>query len=238
MIGGIAALGVLTLLIVLTSGAGYEVHDTTLPYDSEVKEVRFADSFTLYVDPESQPTTGILGGVALLVLATAAFMTALVLRMTGRPGRLVAFYAVMSAGVGFAAFDELFAIHETTGHNLRFLADIPGITRPDDVIMALYILPAAAFAYYFRDVIMSVPRAAMALAGALGFFAISVVFDILGKLTIESAMEICSGLCITACLVLLMYTHLRSNLRPGLETADHEVTVVDQRARERVPAGT
>jgi hypothetical protein len=242
LVGVIAALVVLAVLAMTVSGSGYEVRDATVPYDaSDVKQVRVADSLTLYVDSESQPTTGWIIGMALLVLATAAFMTALVLRMAGRRGHLVAFYAVTAAGIGFAALDELYAIHETTGHNLQFLADLPGVSRPDDVLTALYILPAAAFAYHFRDVLMSVPRAALALAAALGFFAVSVVFDIIGKTTIESLLELCSGLCITACLVLLMHTHLRQNVRPGLSVADRELpdrelTVLDQRTRERTTA--
>jgi hypothetical protein len=34
-----------------------------------------------------------------------------------------------------------------------------------------------------------------------------------------------------------MYAHMRRNLRPAAEVSD-EVTVVDQRARERVAAGS
>ena len=159
MICTLAGLGVLALLAALLSGAGYEVRgDAAMPYESgTVKEVRVLGSFTVYVDAESQPTPGILGGLALLMLATAAFMTALVLRMVGARGRLVAFYALICAGFGFAAFDELFAMHETLGHNLQFLADIPGVTRPDDVVVALYILPAVAFVYFFRDVVIEQP---------------------------------------------------------------------------------
>jgi hypothetical protein len=49
-------------------------------------------------------------------------------------------------------------------------------------------------------------------------------------------MELCSGICIVVGLALLMYTHLRNNLSPALEVPD-EVTVRDQRPRERAPAG-
>lgn len=235
----LAGLGVLALLATLLSGAGYEVQgDAAMPYESgTVKQVRLLDSFTVYVDAESQPTPGILGGLALLMLATAAFMTALVLYMVGVRRRLVAFYALICAGFGFAAFDELFAMHETLGHNLQFLADIPGVTRPDDVVVALYILPAAAFVYFFHDVVAGNRKAVFALAGALVFFVLSVAGDITGQMRFEAVMEVCSGLCITAFLPLMMHSHLRRNLRPQLNTPD-EVTVVDQRPRQRVPAGT
>ena len=49
-------------------------------------------------------------------------------------------------------------------------------------------------------------------------------------------MELCSGLCIAGGLAVLMYSHLRRNLRPDAEVPD-EVTVVDQRAEQRVPVG-
>jgi hypothetical protein len=235
----LAGLGVLALLATLLSGAGYDVQgDAVMPYESgTVKEVRLLGAFTVYVDAESQPTPGILGGLALLILATAAFMTALVLHMVGGRRRLVAFYALICAGFGFAAFDELFAMHETLGHNLQFLADLPGVTRPDDVVVALYILPAAAFTYYFRDVVLGNRRAVFALAGALGFFALSVAGDVTGQTKFEAVMEVCSGLCIAAFLPLMMYSHLRGNLRPQPDVSA-EVTVVDQRPQQRVPAGS
>ena len=235
----LAGLGVLALLATLLSGAGYEVQgDAVMPYESgTVKEVRLLGAVTVYVDAESQPTPGILGGLALLMLATAAFMTALVLRMVGVRRRLVAFYALICAGFGFAAFDELFAMHETLGHNLQFLADIPGVTRPDDVVVALYILPAVAFVYYFRDVVSENRRAVFALAAALVFFALSVAGDITGQMKFEAVMEVLSGLCITAFLPLMIHSHLQRHLRPQPGAAD-EVTVVDQRPQQRVPAGT
>ena len=239
LIGICAVLGVLAAGAATLTKAGYEVQgDAVMPYESgEVKEVRFFDSVTLYVDGETRPYIGDLIGMALLILATAACMTAIVLHMSGRRGRLVTVYALVGAGLGFAAVDELLAIHETLGHNLRFLADIPGVTRPDDVIVALYIPIALVFIYHFRDVILSNRRAALALGGALGFFVLAAAADTAGRITIEAVLEACSGLCLAAFLPLLIHTHLRRNLRPDLESPPDEVTVVDQRTEQRVPAG-
>ena len=237
LVGGLA---VAALMFVSLSGSAYEVRgDAKMPYESgKVKEVRFADSVTVYVDEESQPSSGRLGGVALLILATAALMTSLVLRRVGGRRRLVTFYALIAAGLGFAAHDETFAIHETVGHNLQFRADLPGVTRPDDVVIALYIPLALGFAWYFRDEIASHPRAPLALAVALGFFVLSVGADVAGQMALEAVLEVCSGLCITVFLVALMRKDLREHLPPAVEAPD-EVTVVDQRARPaRVPAGT
>ena len=234
----LAGLGVLGLLAATISGGGYEVQgDAVMPYESgEVKQVRLFDSVTVYVDGESRPYPGDLLGMALLILATAAFMTAVVLRMIGRRRRLVTFYALVSAGFGFAAIDALLAVHETLGHNLRFLADLPGITRPDDVIVALYAPVALGFIWYFRDIVMGNRHAALALGAALGFFVLAAVADTTGRITIEMVLEVSSGLCLAAFLPLLIHTHLRRSLRPDLETGD-EVTVVDQRAEQRTPAG-
>ena len=139
------------------------------------------DSVTVYVDGEPKPGPSVIGGIALIVLATAAFMTAAALRIAGRRGRLVAFYLLISAGLGYAGLDELFAIHESIGHNLQFLADVPGVSRPDDLVIATYLIPAAAFAYFFRDMLLSVRPAAVALGAGLGFFALSAAGDLAGQ---------------------------------------------------------
>jgi hypothetical protein len=164
-------------------------------------------------------------------------MTAAALRISGRRGRLIAFYGLIAAGLAYAGLDELFAIHESIGHNLRFLADLPGVNRPDDVVIAAYLIPVAAFGYFFRDVLLGNRHAALALAGGVAFFAVSAAGDLAGSKNAEEIAELCSGICIATGLGLLMYAHMRRNLRPAAEVSD-EVTVVDQRARERVAAGS
>lgn len=235
VLAGVAVLGA---LLVVVHGPAYEVRgNADVPYNAgTVKEVRVLDSVTVYVDGEPKPGFTVLGGMALIVLATAALMTALALRMAGARRRLVAFYLVVCTGLGFAGLDELFAIHESIGHNLRFLADVPGVSRPDDLIVALYTVPAVVFAYVFRNVLLSDRRAALALGAGLGLFALSAVADLAGS-KVEEYLELFSGLCIATGLAVLMHTHLRRNLRPHVEAPD-EVTVVDQRSLPRVPAGT
>jgi hypothetical protein len=234
----LAVLAVLAVLATAVSGPAYDVRgNTDVPYDAgTVKEVRVLDSFTVYVDGEPKPGASVIGGIALIVLATAAFMTAAALRIAGRRGRLIAFYLLITAGLGYAGLDELFAIHESIGHNLQFLADVPGVERPDDLVLASYLIPVALFAYVFRDVLLSNTTAALALAAGLGFFALSAAGDLAGSRTAEEFMELCSGICIAGGLALLMYSHLHRNLRPEAEVPD-EVTVHDQRAPARVPAG-
>jgi hypothetical protein len=237
-VSALAALAVLGVLVTAASRPAYDVRgNAEVPYDAgTVKEVRVLDSFTVYVDGEPKPGASVIGGIALIVLATASFMTAAALRIAGRRGRLIAFYLLISAGLGYAGLDELFAIHESIGHNLQFLADVPGVSRPDDLVIAAYLIPAGAFAYLFRDVLLSNTPAALALGAGLGFFALSAAGDLAGSRTAEEFMELCSGICIAGGLAVLMYSHLRRNLRLEVEVPD-EVTVVDQRAQPRVPAG-
>lgn len=239
LISGLALVAVLGALALAAPGPAYDVRgNADVPYDAgKVKEVRVLDSMTVYVDGEPKPGFTTLGGIALIVLATAALMTAFALRIATTRRRLVAFYLLIGAALAYAGVDELFAIHESIGHNLQFLADVPGVSRPDDLIISLYVLPAALFAYVFRDVLLGNRRAALALAAGLGLFALSAAGDLSGQKAIEEYFELFSGLCIAAGLALLMHTHLRRNLRPQLDVPD-EVTVVDQRPRSRMPAGT
>ena len=103
-------------LLFAIRGPAYDVQgNASVPYHAgTVKEVRVLDSITVYVDGEPKPGPSVIGGIALIVLATAAFMTAAALRFAHRRGRLIAFYLLISAGLGYAGLDELFAIHETS----------------------------------------------------------------------------------------------------------------------------
>ena len=168
-------------------------------------------------------------------------MTAAVLRMARvrpRPPQrsLVAFYLVVSAGLAFGGLDELFAIHETIGHNLQFLADIPGVSRPDDLVFALYLIPTAAFAYLFRDTLRSDTRAAVAFTFGFAFLVLAVGADLAGA-SVEEYFEGLSGLCIGAGLALLIHSHLTRALRVPAEPLDDELNVIDQRSKPLAPVG-
>ena len=170
LLGGLACLAVLAVLLAAVDGPAYEVRgNADVPYPAgPVKEVRVLDSLTVYVDGEPKPGQTVVGGIALIVLATAAFMTAAALHIAARRGRLIAFYLLISAGLGYAGVDELFALHETIGHNLRFLADVPGVSRPDDLVVASYVIPAAAFAYFFRDILLGSAQSGRGARGRPG----------------------------------------------------------------------
>src|SRR5262245_8751164 len=124
---GAAALALVAVLALLAApGPTYETRgEAAVPYDAgTVKEVRVLDSMTVYVDGEPKPGAQVIAAIGLLALASAAFVTALALSLAGGTSRLRNFYLFVAAGLGFAGLDELFALHESVGHNLQFLADL------------------------------------------------------------------------------------------------------------------
>ena len=176
-----------------------------------------------------------IGGIARIALATAAFMTGAALALAHARRRLVGFYLIVAAGLGFAGVDELFAIHESVGHNLQFLADVPGVSRPDDLVIALYLVPTVLFAYLYRDLFGSDRRAATALAAGIAVFALAAAADLAG-VKAEEYLELVSGLCIGSGIALLMYVHLRRNLQIHADVVQRPPNSY-QDAEERVPAG-
>lgn len=215
LLGGGALVGAAGLAMFFAPSL-YEVVDQgrdIRPYDSgTIYEIRIADSVTVYAAEESRPDTDAVSGSALVALATAALMTFLLLVATGAARRLRLFYAVATAGFAFLALDELFAIHETVGHNLLFLSDLPGIERPDDVIFALYVVPALAFVIYFRDIMASSRRAVLLFAAAVAVFVLAGLSDIAG-VGVDELLEVVTAGFIVGGFVTLIVAHLSSALK-------------------------
>lgn len=213
----IAGLGAL-LVVLQTYSESVDAGHHLRPYESGVvHKVRVADSFNVYVDHESKRIgADLVSGMVLTALATAAAMTLLLLSAAGGPRRLLTFYALSALGLGFLAVDELGAIHETVGHNLPFLVDLPGVERPDDVIYALYILPALAFIVFFRDTLMDSRIARRLFIAAFALFVFAGILDVAG-LALDEPFEILVAIAIASGFVTLMITHLARalNLSPA-----------------------
>lgn len=185
------------------------------PYESgPVYEVRVADSVTIYADAESKPDSDNVTGSVLVALATASLIALLMLRGSDGSRRLQLFYAISMAGFLVLAFDEFFAVHETTGHNLPFLADLPGIERPDDVIFALWLIPGFLYVTYFRDVLFSSTRLRRLFSLALVAAILTAVTDITGSL-LDEPLEIVTAACIVAGFVSLLVDHLTAIVNRG-----------------------
>ena len=183
-----------------------------VPYPSgEVKELQVF-GLSLKVDGEPRPGASVLGAIALFMLATACFMSFAALRLAGAQRRLGWFWLIASAGLAVAATDELLAVHESIGHNLPFLADLPGVKRPDDLLILLYLPGALAFGWWFRDVLRANRTTLWCMTAAISCFALSAVCDLL-SLRLEEWFELMAGLFIAAALVALMAEHLRRNLQ-------------------------
>lgn len=195
----------------------YEVVDEgrhVRPYDSgSVYEVRLADSVTFYAAEESRPDLDVISGSVLVALATATLMMLLLLRATGSDRRLRRFYGLASAGLALLAVDEFVAVHETVGHNLLPLTDLPGVERPDDVLFAAMVVPAVVFVYGFRDILLGSRRSRWLFGAALAAFALAAVSDIAGAAA-DEPLEIVSGACILGGFVSLIATHASACLAP------------------------
>ena len=206
-----------------------------VPYPAgEVKELRVL-GVSLKIDGEPKPGASVLGAIALFMLATACFMTFAALRLAAAQRRLVWFWLIASAGLAVAATDELLAVHESIGHNLPFLADLPGVKRPDDVLLLLYLPGALAFGWWFRDVLREHRMTLWCLTVALSCVALSVVCDLL-SLRLEEWFELIAGLFIAAGLVALMANHLRRNLQIRVRVTGPPVERDQEDPTRRLPA--
>ena len=216
-IAGIGA-GAIVAAVLLRGSLVHVGGPVDVPYPSgEVKELQVL-GLSLKVDGEPRPGASVLGAIALFMLATACFMTFVALRFAAAQRQLVWFWLIASAGLAVAATDELFAMHESIGHNLPFLADLPGVKRPDDVLILLYLPGALAFAWWFRDVLRAHRTTLWCMTAAISCFALSAASDLL-SLRLEEWFELMAGLFIAAGLVTLMAHHLKRNLQIRVRVA-------------------
>jgi hypothetical protein len=184
------------------SSAEIVEHGRLLPWGGDdIRKARVLGRFDVYISSETgQPSADLLNSY--LLVATAAGCAAGALLLT--PPHLRPMLVVAALGLGYLAIDEQFAIHESVGHNLGFLADLPGVKRPDDVILASYAIPAAIFVYVFREQLRQSPRAVRLLLAGLALFCVSAVWDLTG-LPAEEVFELLPSLSILAAFACLMY---------------------------------
>ena len=212
--GGLVALVALAVVVFLAPSL-YEVQDkgrNVVPYDSGVVyKVRVLDEFNLYASEESRPEADKLSGFGLVAAATMMFMAVLLLNAVRASPHLRRFYMFGAAGLAFLAADEIFGLHETLGHNLQFLGDLPGVERPDDLIFSLYVIPAALFAWYFRDILVAHRNAVRFFAVGIFFAVVAAVGDLTGS-GVDELAEVITAFCLLAGLVALTVTTLRQEL--------------------------
>jgi len=186
--------------------------DAIVPYDAGlVYKVRVLDLFTVYASEETRPDTDKLSSVGLVVSATMCLMTLLLLTAARASPQLRRFYGFATVGLAVLAADELFGVHETLGHNLQFLADLPGVEHPDDLLFALYVVPLAIFAWSFRRIVLGYPGATRAFAAGGLLFGVAIVADVTGTRFDETA-EPLAAVCLLVGLVMITVAVLRREL--------------------------
>jgi len=222
--------------VVLAAPSLYDIESRNypVPYEDsgQVYKLRVLDSVDVYAPEELRDSASldVITGLALVGLATAALMSAALLNAARRDRLLVRFYGLAGAGALFLGLDEMLSIHETIGHNLQFLADVPGVERPDDLVLALYLIPGLAFLVYFRSIVLASERATRLIGLALGLFALSATADLAGASKVDEALEVLGGVCLVAGFGRLGWGHLRDGL--GLNgTAEAGPRPADEYAR-------
>ncbi|MDQ3867274.1 MAG: hypothetical protein M3304_10720 [Actinomycetota bacterium] len=161
---------------------------------SDVYEVRLFDRFTVYVAPErGVKPLDTVNALVLAATAGAAFLAAVQLVRVRRVLRRArAFFVVSSLAFAYLAADEIFGLHETIGANARFLADLPGVKHPDDIVIALYLIPVVVAVASFWPVIFSSRRGRAFFAAAFAFYLLAALLDVTGAL-LDEPVEVLSS---------------------------------------------
>jgi hypothetical protein len=180
-----------------------------LPYDADVYQVRIADSATIYVESDGASKTDALTATPLIAAGTMAFTTWWLIAGLGSNLRRRRFWLIAGFGLTFLALDELTGLHETVGHTLASVTELPGIDRPDDAVFSLYALPAIAAAVHFRDVLFESPKAAALLGLGAALFPLASMADYM-SLSAEELLEIAAAVVMLAGIVTLAAGTLRT----------------------------
>jgi len=194
--GALLIAGVLAVFVINVVFENYEViqKGELLEYTSggTIYQVRLFDKFDFYAEPEVRPSDDVLVSVVLFGIAFIALTFAFLEyhRRRQSENKVFPFFVVLFAGAIYLASDELFGIHESLGHNMQFLMRIPGIHRPDDVIVASYGFFALAFIVYFRNVLLKARGTLRYFVAAFVLFLLAAASDIVAIGKIEEILEV------------------------------------------------
>ncbi len=200
-----AAGALLVALVAAARQADVVERGALLPFFEtyEVARVRLA-GVELYVDTSS-------GAGDVVTAATLALAAAVLLAGAWAARADPSLRGTMrTAGLGaaFLAADDLLAVHETVGHNLGVLAALPVVDHPDDVVIGLYALVAAAFAWRHRALLAGAPRRAWAVCAVAGGAAVGHDLLPLHASAAEEALEVVAGAALLAATALVVRAHV------------------------------
>lgn len=176
-----------------------------VPWDvGPIYEVEIFGRVTFYADGETARAGDAVSGILLAATAGVAFLTYVLLlqRSHAADGRARLCFLLATVGAGWLAFDEFAGIHETVGLNLPFLADLPGIERPDDALFLLYAVPAAVFLAAFRHVLFASRGVSALLVAGIALTGVGAILDVGGRY-VEELAEPLSAMLILAGFLLL-----------------------------------
>jgi hypothetical protein len=161
-----------------------------------------------------------LTGFSLSIVSVAALMVAAFIRSVGGTDwrRLFRFWLVVGVGAAFLAFDELASFHESAGFTWElWFGSIPGFEYEGDLIIALYIVPAAAFLFLERRQIARSRLCVRLLIAAAVLFVINAFLDSTGS-HLDELVEMVIAAMLVVAFTHLALNHLGSELRSvGIE---------------------
>lgn len=155
--------------------------DVLLPWGLPAREVESL-GIRFYVDWELQPRLDVATTWVLAAIGSIAAFAALLIGRGALDRDVPRFLVLAAAGAWWLGADEALGLHESIGHNLPFLAEIPGVTHPDDVLPGLYVIAGLAFAVAFRRIVTSSRTAVKLWAAAVLLAVVAAAADISGAL--------------------------------------------------------
>jgi hypothetical protein len=206
VVNGLVGLGVLAGFVgLLVAAPGVHVIERGQFVDyteHEVLRVRIFDAFSVLAAPETRADTDLMNVVVLCLLAGTAVLASVL----SPKGRMRMFFAIAAAGAFLAALEEGFELSETLGYNLNWFADHGIPVRKIDVLDAI---PAVAFIWVFRDLLVASTTALWFLAfGALLFLG-SLVLEVVALSPVEDVFEVVASASLFLGFVVLATDRLR-----------------------------
>ena len=182
--------------------------------DGTIYEVRLLDKVTVYVEPSVRPSDDLLNAYLLASLSSIALFALLLVhgRKVTTGLRVRAFFLLTALGAGYLAADELFGFHESIGHNMRFLADLPGSEQPDGAILVAYLIPVGAYLFVFRNLFLASRTGLRLILFGLAFGVLASGLDFLGG-SGEELAEVMTSASVLAAFVVVTAEQVHGSLK-------------------------
>ena len=218
------ALGLMVIMLAIAALGFFALQDyqvvnkgQILPYtQGYIYEILVFGKYSIFVEPEVYLSSDVFNAAIMLGVAYISLTFGTLLFRRERPvvSKEFLFFASMSFAMFYLAADELFGIHESLGHNLRFLAKIPGVSRPDDFIIGMYGVGALAYLYIFRGVFLRARRSFRYFGVALSLFMVSALLD-LATMRFEEVVEVAASVLFLSGVLSLGFQVMELDEKPG-----------------------